>query len=736
MTLISRLRNNSWILLVFIAIALVSFLLMDALQSQSGALTNNRRPEYATIAGEDVTPEEFSQRRSEALLEYLTFNNLIIPFENGQYQPDAATEFQVTENAWEQFVNEKLIERELAKLGITITDEEFTNLIYGTNPHPVIQNYYIGLSKSGQYDANLLPTWVNQISNPEQQQQNPQLRQEYYQFIAREKVARRDYLQNKYMSLFSEAVYVPEWMTKRNYTLTNRRATFSFLSLPYTLVADSTIIPTEAELKNYYNENKNRFKQTESRVIEYVGWEFTPTSADSANTLNTLMESVEKMKSSKDDSMFIATRSQDPERFGVTQFSRVQLFEMQMDSAIVDSIFNKPAGTLVGPFLNNGFYKFAKIKNRENMPDSVNSRHILIAINEQQDSTAARTKIDSLMTLLNDGADFAQLARDNSNDPGSAEKGGDLDWATPAVNFVPEFKDYLFKTGTVGVYGLVKTQFGYHIIEIKEIKNREDFVKLAFLSRQIEAGKETIDSIDRIAGSFFDTNQNPEAFNKGIGELGLQKITSPPIQKNQYELTGIPGSREIILWAFDAEKDEFKYFSLPDRIVVAYVQEVRENGIAELDNVRVQVEQEVIREKKGEELTKRIADAMGEESSLQAIASKLNVPVDTSQNASMATPTAVGVGREPKLIGAVFGIAPGNTTKPIAGSRGAFLANLIQITEPQQTEDFTLNRNQLTYSVQNRFIGQNFQGQQQPAPILNELKEKAGVEDNRYLFGN
>ncbi len=84
---------------------------MDALQSQSGALTNNRRPEYATIAGEDVSPEEFTQRRSEALLEYLTFNNLIIPFENGQYQPDAATEFQVTENAWEQFVNEKVIER-------------------------------------------------------------------------------------------------------------------------------------------------------------------------------------------------------------------------------------------------------------------------------------------------------------------------------------------------------------------------------------------------------------------------------------------------------------------------------------------------------------------------------------------------------------------------------------------------------------------------------------------------
>ncbi len=723
--LISKIRKYSWLVVALIALALIGFLVQDMTNSNTGVFGKNKVPDFASVNGEEITAAEFETRKASAMQEYLTFNNYLLPYFQGQYKIDARTEFQVNEQAWNEFVSEKLISGQTEDLGLTITDDEFTDLIYGNDPHPVIKNYYIGLSQTGQYDASVLPQWVDQISNKEAQQQNPQLLQEYYQFISRESVAKRDYLQTKYLDLITKAVYVPEWMAKRNYKVMNTRANFVFAVLPYTQIADSTIQVSDAELKTFYNEHKNKYKQTEGRVLEYVMWEFIPTGADSAATLKVLNESVQKMQAAKNDSIYIATRSEDSDRFGNSNYSRSDLYGQGVDSSIVDSFYSKPLGSLVGPYQQGNFYKVAKIKDRQNMPDSVDARHILIAINENRDSTTARAVVDSLMNLLNAGSSFDSLAMQNSEDAGSRDKGGEIGWSTPSINYVPEFKSYLFKTGKVGETKIVKTEFGYHIINIKEVKNRKDFVNVAFLSKEIVASKETIDSLDRMASKFFSDHQTPELFDQGIKENNLLKRPTQPLQKSAFEVPGIQNSREMINWAYGAEKNEFKYFSLPDRIVVAYLKEIKINGVAELENVKEQVELEVIKEKKGEMLTKQLADAGG--GSIGEIATKLHIQVDTSMNASMGTPYAQGVGLEPKVVGIALASDPGSLSAPIAGNRGAYLILITETTPAPETTDYTLNQNQLTYSWQQKIQMQN---------LINELKEKSKVEDNRYLFGN
>lgn len=723
--LISKIRKYSWLVVGLIAISLIGFLFQSISKSQTGGIFNNdKAPEYASVYGNEITSAEFETRKGEAMQEYLTFNNLLLQYFQGQYQVDARTEFGVGEQAWTEFVNEKLVAQQTQELGITITEDEYSDLIYGPDPHPVIKNYYIGLSQSGQYDASRLPEWVDQISNKDAQQQNPQLMQEYYQFISRETVAKRDYLQTKYMDLFNKAVYVPEWMAKRNYKVMNSRVNFTYAMLPYTEIADSTIKVSDEDLKKYYNENKNKFKQTEGRVLEYVMWEFIPTSGDSAAILKSLVESVEKMKVAKNDSIFIATRSEDPDRFGRSNYSKDDLYAQGVDSSIVDSFYARPNGSLIGPYLEGNFYKVAKLKNRQNMPDSVNAKHILVSISADRDTSTAKAIADSLMNLLNNGANFDTLAMTNSDDGGSREKGGDLGWSTPAINFVAPFKDYLFKTGKVGETKIVKTEFGYHIINITEIKNRKDFVNVVFLSKQIQASKETIDSLDRLANKFYSDYQTRESFEKGAIENKLIKRPTQPLLKSTFEVPGIPDSRQMITWAFGAKKDEFKYFQLTDRIVVAYVKEIKVNGIADLENVREQIELEVIKEKKGQMLTEKIKTAGAD---LNSIASKLNVPVDTSRNASMGTPYAQGVGLEPKIVGAALGLENGKTSAPIAGNRGAYVVLPYEYVPAPETQDYTLNMNQLTYSWQQKI---------QQQPLMNELKEKAKVEDNRYIFGN
>lgn len=726
--LISKIRQYSWLAVGLIALCLIGFLVQDATNSNTGMFNGNKAPDYASIYGEEVTRDEFAERKSKSLLEYLTLETgQIMAFEQGQFQIDPQTDFGIGERAWNDLVNERIIDEQLSELGLAVTPEEFTNLIYGQDPHPYIKNYYIGLAQGGPYDATLLPQFVNNISNPEAQQNNPQMRAEYYQFICREQVAKRDYKQTKYMSLFTKAAYVPEWMAKRNYTVGNTRRAFRMVSLPYAQIPDSTIVVNDKDLETYYNKNKNKYKQTEGRIVEYVTWEFTPTAADSAATVKSLMETVAKMQASKNDSVYIASRSEDPDRFGNSNYSRSDLYAQGIDSAYVDSFFVRAPGSLIGPFHNGEYYKVAKLKSRSVMPDSVKSRHILVGISEQRDSTAAKKLVDSIQGLLSAGGDFTKLAGELSDDQNSAAQGGDLGWTTPSVNFVPEIKDYLFKTGTLNKVSVVKSVYGYHIIEITEMRTKKEFVNVAFLSKSISAGNETVDGIEKIASDFYDQHQTPETFEQGVIDAKLFKRTTQPLQKNMFEVPGLPNSREIINWSYDAQLDEFKYFNMTDRVVVAYLKEIRVNGVADLEYVRDQVEQEVILEKKAEQLTKKFNEAMASGASLETIASKLNIRIDSVLNASMATPSAPILGREPKVIGAVFAAEQGKISAPIAGLRGVYVTEMFQETPAPEQQDFTLNKNQLTYSMQNKFQGQG---------MFIELKEKAKVEDNRYIYGD
>jgi len=115
-------------------------------------------------------------------------------------------------------------------------------------------------------------------------------------------------------------------------------------------------------------------------------------------------------------------------------------------------------------------------------PETRCTRHILFAAGgapggettgssaEQEAATEeARQEAEDVKRQLEEGGDFAELARQNSDDPGSAEKGGDLG-CNPKGGFVPEFDDAVFSAKKGDLLGPVKTQFGFHLIEVTDIR--------------------------------------------------------------------------------------------------------------------------------------------------------------------------------------------------------------------------------------------------------------------------
>jgi peptidyl-prolyl cis-trans isomerase D len=112
---------------------------------------------------------------------------------------------------------------------------------------------------------------------------------------------------------------------------------------------------------------------------------------------------------------------------------------------------------------------YEQVKERFTSQERRHGRHILITVGDGVDDAAAQKKAQELTAKAKGGADFAQLAKDNSKDPGSAPQGGDLGWAQRGM-FVGPFEDALFSMTAGEIRGPVKTDFGYHVMKLEEIE--------------------------------------------------------------------------------------------------------------------------------------------------------------------------------------------------------------------------------------------------------------------------
>ena len=118
------------------------------------------------------------------------------------------------------------------------------------------------------------------------------------------------------------------------------------------------------------------------------------------------------------------------------------------------------------------FYEAEKAREpqRFNAPERRRAGHILITVGGGADEAAARATIDALKARIDAGEDFAEVAKEASQDPGSARDGGDLGWVEPGM-MVPAFDEALFAIGEAGqVVGPVRTEFGFHLIRLEEIE--------------------------------------------------------------------------------------------------------------------------------------------------------------------------------------------------------------------------------------------------------------------------
>ena len=142
----------------------------------------------------------------------------------------------------------------------------------------------------------------------------------------------------------------------------------------------------------------------------------------------------------------------------------------QLPSQFAETVFNLQVGEVSEPIRSsNGFHLLylADIRGDDrHMVRQVNARHILIRSSELVSDEEARLRLERLRERLLGGADFAELARANSEDPGSASRGGELGWADPEI-YVAEFRNTLMELDEGQISPPFSTQFGWHIMQLQ-----------------------------------------------------------------------------------------------------------------------------------------------------------------------------------------------------------------------------------------------------------------------------
>ena len=395
-----------------------------------------------------------------------------------------------------------------------------------------------------------------------------------------------------------------------------------------------------------------------------------------------------------------------------------------MPVAVADSLYNLNEGDVFGPYKDAGHFKISKVVAVKQIPDSAKVRHILIpflgsrSANAEVTQTEDQAKVtaDSLVAVLKSNrSKFPELVKEFSSDQGSVEKEGRYDWH-PYNTMVPEFNDFEFE-GKVGDLGVVKTAFGFHIIEIEGQKDKKKALQVGTIARQIEPSEATIDKVFRDASSF-----EIKVADKDFQEIATEaKFSVRPvngIKALDESIPGVGSQRPIVRWAFETEAKvgDIKRFNIPNGYVIAQLVAIHEEGLMSVDDATVSVLPIIRKEKKAEMIRARVSA-----STLEDLASTENTSVRSASAINMKSPTISGAGREPLVVGAAFGLNEGETSKLIDGTNGVYMVQVAKVTPAVELDNYQAAANRVEQqksSVVN-------------TKLYNALKEAAEIEDNR-----
>ena len=330
------------------------------------------------------------------------------------------------------------------------------------------------------------------------------------------------------------------------------------------------------------------------------------------------------------------------------------------------------------------------------IPETVTVRHILIKTPapdadgkiDQKGVDAARTKADDIAKQLKSGANFADLAKKNSDDPGSAPDGGLLPPLTRGRT-VPEFEQAAFTTPVGQTTGVIRTNYGFHIIHVEgkqqarlkpldEVKSQiEPLLKQQQVSGEAQRLADTVQTLARTAG-----------LDKAASEKGLLIITTEFIAQTD-PLPGVGNAKDLDSALFAAKKNDPPGTAPTSQGYAIYqVTDIQPPQTPAFEQIKAQVEQQ-FKQQRAQALlaqrTQELSDRARAAHDLKKAAKELGATVKTSDlvDSNAQVPE---IGPMNGAAAVAFSMKPGEISGPLQGGPNGVVLNVLEVQKPSPEE--------------------------------------------------
>lgn len=737
MAIIGKIRSKSGLLVGIIGLALLSFILGDY-QSFFGSSEG----EYGigTVYGEKIDPIKYNET-----------NGKVQDQDRGQAQKEQKeyTEEDIEKSqdkAWNFLVDSTLLRREYDALEVSVSDREFNAYLMATDGFPILEDL------SAQFFTDSLTGLVSEKSTVEGRQKlklaidklkaskEPQAVQQWkgtkQYYTDRRK-------QEKYLALLDQGAYVTKLEAEAEYLAQKETKNISFVARRYDEIKDISVKISESELKNYYEEHKSDKKyanRSSSREVKLFDVSVAPSRNDSLmfnKNLNTLKA---LFLQSANDSIFVAKNSDRNIYFSDKRATAVpegneKANKFQTYPSSLDSIFKSASiGQIVGPYTMQENVIISKVLGFT--PTRLKARHLLIATNSSKDEkviAAKRKTADSLLKVINTN-NFTELVTKYTEDPGSKTTGGLYENFLEA-EMVKEFGSFC-ATQAIGKIGIVKTDFGFHIIEVLE-RDATKFPLLVSVSKIFKASIETIENkeseitnilykLDRSISKIEDPIEKSALFDTIVARSKYFP-RAIVIEDNSPKVTGFStaaASNKILELAYAEEASVGNITSYPikdkDKYVIAMISSIKEKGEPKYEHIKAKMKEDLLIEKKSKKLIKQ----MLKYKTMLALAKASNTIIMNAE-ISFSNPQITGGGYEPEIIGALFAsvIKDKKRTLPLKGKTGVYVIQIDKTTKAPTAANYKVERDQMYTALKGSVQGQ----------ALGALRKKADIVDNRKL---
>ncbi|MDA7693268.1 peptidylprolyl isomerase [Flavobacteriaceae bacterium] len=703
MAILGKIRQRSIFLILVIGMALFAFVISGVFDG-SASNTGPTDP-IALINDEEVELDFFRQmvEQTERSYSYSTLQSVNL--------------------VWNQALRNTVFDQQFEKLGIDAGRDQLEQIISSDDNlinNPNFQN------EAGFFDFGIFTDYISQLksSNPTAYE-NWKLQEQSIIGIAKQRI---------YLDLIMASAGMTEAEAKANYHLENDNVTIQYVQIPFDVIPDSLVEVTDAEIKKYIQEHKEEFKREETRNIQYVAFDESPTEDDLAtirlrldglksqriayNDVSKLTDTLEGFKETRNVADFV-------DQYSEVSFDSVYKPRGEYNNEYADILFGLDQGEVFGPYRDGNTFKISRLLDRKKNA-SIRASHILISYEGAtranpeitRSKEEAKKEANRVYRLARRASsDFEALAFEYSDGP-TKSRGGDLgffqegEMATEFFNFV--------NTNKVNRVGLVETEFGFHIIKVTD---KDDLALIADVVAQAVPSDDTSNEIFRMATQFeMDSNEQKDFL--GIAEKGNYQVR--PVQQIavlEENLPGLPRQRNIVRWAFekDTKVGDIRRFSLTQGgyAVVQLTAKVKE-GIASVEEVGAEVRKILVENKKAALIKKRYAD----KTTLESLAEAEDLTIETASAVNQKNPTIVGAGNEPKVVGTAFAMNEGELSDLVQGDKGVYKILLNQKSVVEDLEDYSEYSKQIQENASITLMEN----------IFAALESVADIEDNRSLY--